>query len=214
MRQEDREVYGEGFERARSVALSRNPTCQFCGLCESTQAHHWNQAYPPDDSVTSNNLTAVCVYCHEIATAMRKHYKKSHHRDKWFHMLQALKVALHEGSLLQLMDLTGAQADEAASEAMFTRNKTCQICGCYRAQYAHSWLSEGSSPERNAGFDELTAFCSHCLNAAAAVRGYYVKRGKPLSIRHKLESALRRYPLYDQPLKKRIRSRRIARDIQ
>ena len=209
-----REVYGEGYEGARAVVLNRNPTCQFCGWYRSTQTHHWAQAYPTDDSVTPNDLTALCAHCHDIATAIREYYRYSSHPDKPLLMLRALEAALHAGPLSQLMDLDRKQADKAVSEAVLTRNRKCQFCGHYMARYAHSWVSEGSSPEGDAGLDKFTALCQHCMNTAAAIHGYYCRGDKPLPSITGFEEALRRYPFHLKPFQKRKRSSRIARDIQ
>ena len=199
------EVYREGYEKARAVALKRNPTCQFCGVHKATQAHHWNQAYayPLDDSVTPNHLTAVCAPCHQIATAIREYYRHSSRRDKPRVMLTALQAVLHAGALAELMDLDSEQAGQTVRDAVLTQRRRCQFCGHYTAQYAHRWPTAGSSAECNTEPDKFTALCGHCMNAAAAMRGHYRKGGKPLPNITGFENALRRYPLHAQPSHRR-----------
>lgn len=66
-------AYGKGYAVARAQALNRsNRICQFCGLREATDAHHWQREYSLDGEVTSAHLTALCVPCHKVATALRR----------------------------------------------------------------------------------------------------------------------------------------------
>ena len=59
---------------ARKESIERSGgKCQFCGKNEATQSHHWAFLnYPSGDDVTSDDLTALCNICHEIATTMRR----------------------------------------------------------------------------------------------------------------------------------------------
>ena len=64
---------GPGYKTARLDALKRSRgKCQFCGLREATETHHWALHYPSDDQVTGDDLTALCPQCHEIATTQRR----------------------------------------------------------------------------------------------------------------------------------------------
>ena len=67
-----RVVYGPGFRRARDGAIRRSRgICQLCGKRRAAQAHHWALFYPADDEVTPDDLTALCRFCHCIATLVR-----------------------------------------------------------------------------------------------------------------------------------------------
>ena len=62
-------VYLEAREKAfdRSGGL-----CQFCGQQPAGEAHHWAQKYPPAHKTTADDLTALCVDCHFVATTLRR----------------------------------------------------------------------------------------------------------------------------------------------
>ena len=67
-----RTVYGPGYRRARRAAFLRSGgMCQFCGLVRAEEAHHWALRYPPDAEVTADDLTALCRFCHRLATFRR-----------------------------------------------------------------------------------------------------------------------------------------------
>lgn len=65
-------VYGRGYLVARHIAMQRNPTCQFCGLAPSEEAHHTALDYPADHEITPGDLTMLCKPCHRDATAKRR----------------------------------------------------------------------------------------------------------------------------------------------
>ena len=66
-------IYGLGYLAARPRALARSKgVCQFCGMRDATETHHWAVNYPSDDEITSDDLTALCRSCHEIATSIRR----------------------------------------------------------------------------------------------------------------------------------------------
>ena len=63
----------ERRRRARQEALLRSGNrCQFCGLRDADEVHHWELHYTPDDQLTASHLTALCAACHSVATAIRR----------------------------------------------------------------------------------------------------------------------------------------------
>ena len=65
----------QGFMKypdARRSAFARsNGRCQFCGKRDAQEAHHWAwPRYPP--TTTADDLTALCLRCHVLATALRR----------------------------------------------------------------------------------------------------------------------------------------------
>ena len=69
----NRDIYGGYYPFARQEAINRSEgKCQFCGLANATQAHHWEfYHYPSGDEVTEDDLTALCWNCHSLATGLR-----------------------------------------------------------------------------------------------------------------------------------------------
>lgn len=67
------EVYKGNYQAARQAAFSRSGyKCQFCGLRPAQEAHHWTYAkYPSGKQVRGNDLTALCIPCHILATVLR-----------------------------------------------------------------------------------------------------------------------------------------------
>jgi len=65
--------YGGNYPKAREIALARsNGRCQFCGLQQAVEAHHWAYYnYPSGNNVQGGDLTALCKPCHELATIIR-----------------------------------------------------------------------------------------------------------------------------------------------
>lgn len=65
--------YGGNYPKARRLALARSGgKCQFCGLQQAVEAHHWAYPYyPSGNNVQGHDLTALCKPCHEIATVLR-----------------------------------------------------------------------------------------------------------------------------------------------
>ncbi|MYC36242.1 MAG: hypothetical protein F4X66_04940 [Chloroflexi bacterium] len=59
---------------ARAQAFARSDgVCQFCGMRDANEGHHWEfWSYKPEKDTTADDLTALCVVCHEIATNLRK----------------------------------------------------------------------------------------------------------------------------------------------
>jgi len=69
----DDDVYGGNYPKARGLAFDRSSgKCQFCGLRDAEEAHHWAYYnYPSGADVQGHDLTALCKTCHELATTMR-----------------------------------------------------------------------------------------------------------------------------------------------
>ncbi|MDE0311913.1 MAG: hypothetical protein OXI52_06580 [Caldilineaceae bacterium] len=69
----DDDVYGGNYPKARRLAFARSSgRCQFCGLREAEEGHHWAfHNYPSENDVQGHDLTALCKTCHELATTMR-----------------------------------------------------------------------------------------------------------------------------------------------
>ena len=66
-------VYGVGYRKARAESFKRSGgICQFCGNVPAVEAHHWAEKYPSDEEISGDNLTALCLQCHEIATTFRR----------------------------------------------------------------------------------------------------------------------------------------------
>ncbi len=67
------DAYGGNYPKARNLALARSSgKCQFCGLREAVEAHHWAfENYPSGEKVQGHDLTALCEGCHEFATLLR-----------------------------------------------------------------------------------------------------------------------------------------------
>lgn len=86
-------VYGPNFRRLAATVRERNPTCQFCGGRDSTDAHHWALQYPSDANLTENDLTALCAVCHAIATEIRRFERAG--GDVW-DLLHAFKKGVEE----------------------------------------------------------------------------------------------------------------------
>lgn len=70
----NRDVYGGNYPEARELAFARSSyKCQFCGLQNAREAHHWAHPdeYPSGEMVQEYDLTALCETCHELASMMR-----------------------------------------------------------------------------------------------------------------------------------------------
>ncbi len=69
------DVYGGNFPKARRLAIARsNGKCQFCGMREAKDAHHWafpKSNYPSGEKVQGHDLTALCKPCHELVGLIR-----------------------------------------------------------------------------------------------------------------------------------------------
>lgn len=67
------DVYGGNYPKAKRLAFARSGgICQFCGLQEAEEGHHWAfYDYPSGEDVQGHDLTALCTPCHELATTMR-----------------------------------------------------------------------------------------------------------------------------------------------
>ena len=58
--------------RARRECFERSQgECQLCGARKADEAHHWKMEYEYG-SETADDLTALCLICHKIATCMRR----------------------------------------------------------------------------------------------------------------------------------------------
>ena len=100
-------IYGPKYRSARKGTLQRSGNvCQLCGLHPATETHHWAdpQKYPCDDCITSNDLTALCKVCHDIATELRSlHYYTSAElilgtSEQWAGHDDTLPMVFHYGS--------------------------------------------------------------------------------------------------------------------
>ena len=71
----ENDVYGGYFSKARSQAILRSQgKCQFCGIREAREGHHWaypRSSYPSGEKVQSHDITALCKPCHEFAGLVR-----------------------------------------------------------------------------------------------------------------------------------------------
>ena len=75
-------AYSHGYKVARIGAFKRSKSqCQFCGCARAVETHHWALIYPSGDQVTSDDLTALCSQCHQIAKGQRDFYKSG--KDRW-----------------------------------------------------------------------------------------------------------------------------------
>ncbi len=75
MSDSENDVYGGYFPKARNQAILRSQgKCQFCGMREAREAHHWaypRSNYPSGEKVQNHDLTALCKPCHEFAGLIR-----------------------------------------------------------------------------------------------------------------------------------------------
>lgn len=77
--QDKKEVYGPNFNKAKKLAIKRSSgKCQFCGLREAREGHHWAWDYPSDEKVQGHDITALCTTCHELATMLRDWVQRKH----------------------------------------------------------------------------------------------------------------------------------------
>lgn len=63
--------YGKTYKKVRAEVLSKFRTCQFCGLDEATESHHWRYHVQEKDT-TADDLVAVCRFCHSIITEYKR----------------------------------------------------------------------------------------------------------------------------------------------
>ncbi|MDE2703437.1 MAG: hypothetical protein OXI35_00090 [Gemmatimonadota bacterium] len=60
--------------------------CQFCGMEEAEEAHHWRGCsindYKPAEETTHEELTSLCRGCHQIATKIKQRYQKIRKRER------------------------------------------------------------------------------------------------------------------------------------
>ena len=57
--------YHPAFRSAAAKAKARSRGhCQFCGRKAPLHAHHWCRQYPPPETTTPADLTALCILCH------------------------------------------------------------------------------------------------------------------------------------------------------
>lgn len=61
------------YRAARTEALARSKgQCQFCGERPAAEAHHWATDYPSEEEMTADDLTGLCLFCHTMATTIRR----------------------------------------------------------------------------------------------------------------------------------------------
>lgn len=61
------------YKKARDEAFARSGgICQFCGLRQAKEAHHWELSYTAARDIRGDHLTALCQECHIEATLKRK----------------------------------------------------------------------------------------------------------------------------------------------
>lgn len=70
------------YREARRRAIIRSEGwCQFCGLREAEEGHHWrgykSGHYKPEEETMPDELIALCKGCHELATTIRNNYKET-----------------------------------------------------------------------------------------------------------------------------------------
>ena len=68
------------YREARRHALNRSKgCCQFCGLKQADDAHHWRgyseRDYLPPEQTTADELIGLCRDCHKIASAIKARFK-------------------------------------------------------------------------------------------------------------------------------------------
>lgn len=79
---------------ARAEALARSGgVCQFCGQKPAAETHHWAERYPPAAETTAADLTALCLWCHEMATTLRRFVRAG---GDYPSFMAALKTAVTE----------------------------------------------------------------------------------------------------------------------
>ena len=64
--------YGPNYRLAKAAALTRNPTCVFCGTRPAVETHIWAPQRCPDSEVTEIDLTALCNSCHHVASTLQR----------------------------------------------------------------------------------------------------------------------------------------------
>ena len=75
-----KDVYGGNYQKAKRLAIARSGgKCQFCGLREASDGHHWAWPdYPSGEEVQEHDITALCRTCHELATLLRDWVERKH----------------------------------------------------------------------------------------------------------------------------------------
>lgn len=67
------DYYHPTYRRSRAAAFARSGgVCQACGQADAAQAHHWAMRYAPPELTSPDDLTALCLRCHKIITAIRR----------------------------------------------------------------------------------------------------------------------------------------------
>lgn len=84
--------HDNGLE-ARVQAIARSGgKCQFCGIAEAEEAHHWEYPkYTRESKLKPDHLTALCKPCHQLATFIRRAHTHGHSIDE-FHSAVTMLV--------------------------------------------------------------------------------------------------------------------------
>ena len=79
----------QAFKRSKGM-------CQFCGCVRASEAHHWElYEYPDEHSITPDDLVALCVQCHTLATKLRTFHKAGGSHRQFIRLVkETLKNAL------------------------------------------------------------------------------------------------------------------------
>ena len=165
------QVYGEGYQRARAAALERSPVCQLCRCRPAMETHHWAQVYPSDSSVEPEDLTALCLSCHAVATTIRPYYRNRGKPDQIRRALE--RAGLHAGET----ETEAQQLQRVYGEGHRAR---CRFCGHYMAVYA--WAPAAYSSDDNSGPNGLTPLCSHCHDIAMRLQRHCSDAAKLLQV--------------------------------
>ncbi len=163
-------------EGARAEAHARsNGTCQLCGWEKSKHAHHWALRYPDEEDLVGDDLTALCKWCHEMATELRRYMGKGVDTAR---ALAAFGEALRDHERHSPVAVSADDEEEALKRS----NGRCQICGRPGAIAALAWSQLYSKLPSIQGGQRLTALCGICHEVAIVSRCYLHAGYRPLRI--------------------------------
>ena len=104
------------YRAARALAFARsNGLCQFCGLTQAEDSHHWARgAYKKPENTTADDLIALCRMCHKLVGVMRFQIRKNHLKKYGHDMGWARRIVL-DAMVAAMKEIRDADAESAKS---------------------------------------------------------------------------------------------------